>query len=443
MRFLNKYIFLIAMILVLLLTPACFADATYTIKKLTLEECIAIALKEHPSAKIAFQNMKAAEAGIGIAKAAVLPSVELSASYSNTGSPQADSSLASTISHTGTTQATLKQSVIDFGKRKDTITEKKWDFEAARADINTAFNNVTLNVIQAYYEVLATKEIVIVNKETVEQFEQRLLQAQGFYDVGKKAKIEVTKAQVDLSNARLELIKAENNRQLAEAKLFNNMGLLEHEEYFIEEKRAATPDLPILSQTIKHSMDNRPEVIQAAWQRKAQEAALARARKEFFPEISGTLGYGWKNNWFPPEAPLWSAAISLTYPVYTGSLLTGQVSLAQAQFEAAKAKETNIRLAARLEVEQSYFALKEAIERKTVAALAEEQAKENFELAEGRYSVGFGSPLEYTDARLALTKAQTNHIQAVYDAQVAYAALRKASGALTKDYAAVLNEVKQ
>ena len=365
------------------------ANASGESKKLTLEECISIALKEHPSAKIAFQNMKAAESRVGMAKATTLPSVELSASYTNSSFPQTDSGSASVISHTGTTQAALKQNLIDFGKRDDKIKEKQKNFEALRAELNVVYNDVVFNVIQAYYGVLAEKEIVYVNKETVLQFEHRLLQAQGFYEVGKRAKIEVTKAEVDLSNARLELIKAKNNEQLAKVKLFNSIGLLEQKEFSIEEKRPATPLLPEFSQIIQQGSNNHPEAIKAKWQRKAQEAVLDANKKEFFPEISGTLGYGWRNNWFPPESPLWSAGVNFTYPIYTGGLLTNQIIEARSHLEAAKANEANVKLAIRFDIEQSYITLKEAIERKSVAALAEKQAEENFILAQGRYAFLF------------------------------------------------------
>ena len=61
--------------------------------------------------------------------------------------------------------------------------------------------------------------------------------------------------------------------------------------------------------------------------------------------------------------------------------------------------------------------------RKTV-----DQAKENYELASGRYQVGVGSPLEITDAEVLLANARANYIQAVYTYKTSEARIEKAMG---------------
>jgi outer membrane protein TolC len=81
-----------------------------------------------------------------------------------------------------------------------------------------------------------------------------------------------------------------------------------------------------------------------------------------------------------------------------------------------------------LEAEQAFLTLKEADERIRVTEKAVGQAKENFDLASGRYQVGVGFPLEVTDAEVALANARANHIQALYDYKVAEAKIEKATG---------------
>ena len=80
-----------------------------------------------------------------------------------------------------------------------------------------------------------------------------------------------------------------------------------------------------------------------------------------------------------------------------------------------QAQEESTRQNIRLEAEQAYLSLKLAIEQIEVTRKAVEQAKENYELASGRYQVGVGSPLEITDAEVFLANARANYIQAVYN----------------------------
>jgi outer membrane protein TolC len=84
-----------------------------------------------------------------------------------------------------------------------------------------------LNVKQTYFGVLQAQRNRGVSGETVKQFELHLEQAKGFYEVGTKPKFDVTKAEVDLSNARLNLIRAENSLRIAIVNLNNAMGITE------------------------------------------------------------------------------------------------------------------------------------------------------------------------------------------------------------------------
>ena len=63
-----------------------------------------------------------------------------------------------------------------------------------------------------------------------------------------------------------------------------------------------------------------------------------------------------------------------------------------------------------------------------VTEIAVVQAKENYDLASGRYQVGVGSPLEITDAEVLLANAKANNIQALYNYKVAEARIERAMG---------------
>ena len=81
-----------------------------------------------------------------------------------------------------------------------------------------------------------------------------------------------------------------------------------------------------------------------------------------------------------------------------------------------------------LEVEESYLNLMEAGERIKANEAQKRSAKENLDLANGRYQVGVGSIIEITEAQVINSRAQTDHIRSIYDHKVAEARLARAMG---------------
>ena len=124
----------------------------------------------------------------------------------------------------------------------------------------------------------------------------------------------------------------------------------------------------------------------------------------------------------------WSFGATLTVPIFSGFSTPNQIAEAKANLKNLEAQEETLRQNIRLEAEQAYLSRKEAMERITVTEKTLDQAKENYDLASGRYQVGVGQPLEITDAEVLLANARANHIQALYDFKVAEARIDKAMG---------------
>jgi outer membrane protein len=109
-------------------------------------------------------------------------------------------------------------------------------------------------------------------------------------------------------------------------------------------------------------------------------------------------------------------------------LTKGRVSEARANLRAIEAQRDGLRQSILLEVNQAYADLDTAAARISVMEISEKNAKDNLELAEGRYQAGVGPSLEVTDARLANFRAETDHVQALYDYYLSAARLMKAMG---------------
>lgn len=419
-------LFIICCLLFALIVPF-ESDAEEVIKKgemLDLQRCIEIAIKRHPNIIAAMGTVDVNRSRIGQAQANYYPQLNLSSGYRRY-SPVSRTTNRSFDEYTSS--ATLKQNIYDFGKTAAQVDIQRLNLNSSRSDLENAVEQLIFNVKQAYYGLLQAKKSRDVAIETVKQFEQHLKQAKGFYEVGTKPKFDVTKAEVDLSNARLNLIKAENALRIAKVNLNNALGLPDAPEYEIEDNLIFGKYEISLEDAIKRAYENRPDLKSIIARKNAAELSVELARKGYYPTLSGNADYNWSGSKLP-LGDGWNAGVTITFPIFSGFLTKYQVSEAMSNLNVLKANEEALRQSILLELQQAYLNLHEAEERIYTIEITVRQAEENLELANGRYAAGVGNPIEVTDAAVALSNAKTAYIQALADYNVARASLQKAMG---------------
>jgi outer membrane protein TolC len=301
------------------------------------------------------------------------------------------------------------------------------NLDSSRSDLENVSEQIILNVKQTYYGVLQAKRNRDVSSETVKQFQQHLEQAKGFYTVGTKPKFDVTKAEVDLSNAKLNLIKAENSLKLAIVNLNNAMGVPDAPEYILEDNLSFQKYNITFEDALAKAYKDRPDLQSIIAKKQAAEETIELAKKDYYPSLTGNAAYSWSGEKFPLDRG-WNIGATLSFPIFSGFLTKYQVEEANANLNVLSANEEALRQTVFLEVQQAYLNIKDAEERIPTAELTVKQAEENFEIANGRYAAGVGNPIEVTDAEVSLTTAKTAYIQALYDYKVAWASLEKAMG---------------
>jgi outer membrane protein TolC len=120
--------------------------------------------------------------------------------------------------------------------------------------------------------------------------------------------------------------------------------------------------------------------------------------------------------------------VILTVPLFQGGLTRGRISEARANLIALEAQRDAMRQSILLEVNQAYADLEGATARVNVMESSLQKARENLEIAQGRYEAGLGPYIEVIDAQLSAVNAETDRIQALYDYYLAGARLLKAMG---------------
>ncbi len=427
--------------LVFLLLSAAWAPAQDVLpppgKPLTVDDCIAIALKYHPALAASQATVAAQRARVEQALSAYYPQVALNVGYNTSTfnfSPVAGTVRTPTYNWTFldifSAGPTATMTLYDFGRTSNSVKINRENVAASQEDVVTQKQTVIVNVKTAYYNVLQNQYLIDVAQDTVTQTQQHLEQTQGFYQAGTRPKIDVTKAEVDLANAQLALIQANNNFAVARVNLNNAMGLRQELNFAIEKDIQVQPKVIPLEEILRTAYDQRPEILRIRAQERAQEANIKLQQASYYPTLSGNAQYLVRAHHPSWEPYYWDTFLgaTLSVPIFSGFLSPNLVSEARAVLRNLQAQEESTRQGIRLEAEQAFLNQKLAIEQIDVTQKAVEQAKENYALASGRYQVGVGSPLEITDAEVQLANARANYIQAIYNYKRADAQIEKAMG---------------
>ncbi len=431
-----------AVLLVLALWPSIVsAQAIVPDETLTLSRAIEVALRNQPNILAALGAVRAGEARIGEAKSNYYPQLTTAGSYSKIGRPSSGAAVTSVgtggtsvVSSTSsvfdqyTASTGVNQLVYDFGKTASTVKVQGYNTLSSRFDLRNTQDQVIFNVKQSYYNFLFAIRAREVAQESVANFEKHLQQARGFFEVGTKPKFDVTKAEVDLSNARLSLIKAENQARLARVNLNNAMGVPEAPDYTLEDILFFVKYELSFDEALQKAFAQRADLQSLIQKRNSSRESINLAKKGFYPVVNANASYYYTGTDFPLSDG-WNYGFNVSAPIFNGFLTKYQVAEAKANYDTAGATERSLRLNIISQVQQGYVLLRQANESIATSEVAVRQAKENVDLALGRYQAGVGSPIEVTDALTALSNAEVSYVSALTDYKNAQASIEVAIGA--------------
>jgi outer membrane protein TolC len=196
--------------------------------------------------------------------------------------------------------------------------------------------------------------------------------------------------------------------------------------YTIEEKLSFQKYEITVEDAASRAFENRPDWKSATARRQAAEENISFSRTGYYPSLSGNASYNWAAENTPSAFEHgWSAGVVLTVPLFSGFLTSHQVAEAKSNLYVLNANEESLRQQIVFEVRQAYLNLQAAEASIETAELAAEQAKENLDLANGRYAAGVGSPIEVSDAFATYVTAQANYTTALSNYKITQANIEK------------------
>ncbi len=399
----------------------------------TLKDCIKLAISNHPSIMSSISNSEIYKTKIGQMWSNYFPTVGVGINYSR-NNPLVTSKLMADNSYNSYYTPTLSADLLlfDFGKTKAQVDVAKRNYESSRFDAQNNIELVIYNVKCAYYNMLFAAAQKFVYEDTVKSYELQLKQADAFFKIGKKAKIDVTTAQYNLGNANVNLIKAKNTLELSGVKLANTVGIPELENVVLKDDLNTKKYDVNLEELIDIANSTRPSLLSAKKRMDSAEINIRSAKREFTPSISAFGDYyrGGRN---PSDDDGFQAGIALSYSNFNFLYLKKQVDEANATYKKYLADYELEKQKVYLEVKSAFINLENSYDSFVSARLALQRAKEQQYQAHRRYQVGLGNAIEFKDAQNTYLNAQLNYYSNLLEYNINAAELERVVGAPIKE----------
>ena len=418
---------------------------------LTLAECVKIALDNQPSIGASQGAIITAESEYTQVLSSRFPQVQLEAGAYLTNTPlQSGSVIAPTATIENVqkwnfipnVRMTIKQPIYDFGRTEKSLDSKRKLIKASEITLESTQEDVVLNVYSAYYNYVLAQQIVSINEERVGQSNKHLDRAKGFFVVGKLPESEVSKAELEVANAELQLIDAKGRSRLAKVSLNSAMGITEINndpvDYKTQKNFVYEPFDANLKDAINGALEVRKEVTVSELKIQAWRSALSAAKSQYFPIITASGGTGpyiiqkvgsdgFTTNTFKMG---YNIGLNFAFPIFQGLTVRAEIAEALGGIRIATSQSNVTKQKIVQDVQEKYFSVKVAEERYKASEKIISQSEKNLKLAEGRFETGVGSAIEVTDANFSLANAKIDRTTALYNYLIELARYRRSTGTI-------------
>ena len=417
------------------LTVLCSQSVFAATLELDLDETIQRALLTNPNVKIAEYNRKAAKADYSAAKSA--RGISISVNHQTTRGGAADDMFSGGInigkgignSHSNSITASLP--LFTGGELQGQIGQAKANYRSMLSAEEQAYIEMKETATNGYFTMLDAGNMKTLCQESVDRLQAHLDNVIAQYNVGIVARADVLRSEVELANAKQDLISAENGYDVAEATLNNIIGTPLSTTLVLKDTLQYVPYDNDMAYCLAYSEEHRPELKQAEYGVDAAEAALVTARSGHMPKISATAGNYWGgdgSNWPGDDDENWAVGVTASMNIFDSGVTWSKIHAAQENLAKAKETQRQVKDAVELEVRTDYLGMREAEKRISTTQVAVAQAEEDYHIAVVRYQAGVGTNIDVMDAQVALTEAKTNYVKALYDYNTSKAALNTSMG---------------
>jgi outer membrane protein len=413
--------------------PASSAQPTQT---LSLKDAERIAIQNHPQLQAATFEAAVATAQVQQFRSLYYPQANgsVTGAYAEHNSRIAAGALNNPIVFDRFADGVMvSQLVTDFGHTHELVKSANLHAKAQQENVTTTRADVLLQVDQAYYAVLKSQALLQVAEETVNQRKTVSDQVTTMAKNQLKSGLDVSFANVDLAQAQLLLIQAQNDLQASYANLSVALGYSDERVFSVSDEPMPGAPPADAAALIQQALRDRPELIGQRLEVSADQSFATAERDLWFPTIAavgaaGVAPYVQGPNEPPPRYA--AAAFNVNIPIFNGHLFGALRSEATNQASAQERYLADLQNRIVRDVRTAWLNANSAYQRLSVTEQLLAEARQALDLGQARYKLGLSSIVELSQAQLNYTQAEITEAGAKYDYQVQTAILNFQIGQL-------------
>lgn len=328
--------------------------------------------------------------------------------------------------------ATVTQLITDFGRTTNLTSSANFAAKAENENSVATEQQVRLAADQAFYNALQAHSVTQVAQQTVNARQTVVDQIQALFNSKLKSQLDLSFANVNLAQAKLLLLDAQNNENASMASLSAVLGFPSLQDFQLVEDTTPLNQPPAnVDDLISQAFAQRPDLMALGFEYQSAQKFKTAERDLLLPDIRamGAIGDTPVRN---PALTNWYGAVgvNIDIPIFNGFLYSARTREANLRSQAANERVRDMRDRIARDVRTSWLNAGNAYSRLDVARQLLDQANLALDLSQTRYKLGLSSIVELSQAQLQQTQAEIGNAQASYDYRLALAVVRFETGAL-------------
>jgi len=380
----------------------------------TLSELVLQAIQTHEAVQIADSEIRRAQADVGLARSALMPRFELNGSYTFY-----DDDLSIELSpgdsfvvrpaQDFTASIDLRQNLFTGLRAWRARDIAKLNRDIAQLDRWTTINDLTLEVVRAFYDAVALAEWVEVREIVLEENENQLKVAERLFEVGENSVADVARWKAQVASAKQALTVAVGDANLSRNRLERLVGATD-----LGELTSPGP-IPIPAGTedelTNDAFDQRPEMLTLIHQLEAAGLWVRLERGNWYPQLEAAGQYFQQKSGFPASDWM-SLTLILRVPIYDGGVTKANVAKAKEDVRQVELLDQTLRRTIEDQVDSAYIGYQAASAVFDASRERTEASRLAYRQVERAYRVGEASTTDLLNATTEATDAETSQIVA-------------------------------
>lgn len=414
-------------------TPSPERSASAMELRLSLREAMKAAVEENPTVQLFKERIVQAQDIANTQLGALLPNISGRVSGSRRrfffgsfgGSPQVSRPLNFYEARVSLTQNLFSLSLIQKWRAART------GVEVAELDSEITKRDTMATVGLVYLEVLRAREAVRAREADLTLDRELLRLAQERKAAGMATSLDVTRARVQVENARQQLLVAKNNYDRAQLNLLRAIGLPFETRLILTDELELQPiDAQTPEEAIRVAREHRAELHAQARRERLAALTLSSVVSERIPSLQGSGDVGLIGNQIPDALTTDNVQVLLAVPIFDGGQREGRISESRSLVRQEAIRTRDVEYQVALEVRDALLTIESAQEQVAVAMDGLKLALKELDLARERFAVGVATNIEVTNAQTSVAQARDNLIDALFNFNAARVNLARAQGRL-------------